>query len=96
MTPILPPDKQQRTMLHMALLAWRAGDINMIELKAVIDGYATDALVAGIYALHESIMDGGLTLGTEPDQAFNYGRIHHWIDAEISQLTTVPEGGEDE
>lgn len=30
--------------------------------------------------LHDSIMRDELKLGSEPDQAFNYARIHRWID----------------
>lgn len=45
-----------------------------------------------LYALHTSIMNDKLTLGTEQDQAFNYGRIHHWIDAEIAQANQTGDG----
>ena len=37
-------------------------------------------------ALHNSIMRGELDLGAESDTAFNYARVHRWIDAQFGPM----------
>ena len=40
-----------------------------------------------ISGMHDSIMRGELPLRHETDDAFNYGRIHRWIDRNVAELT---------
>ncbi len=50
------------------------------KLKALITKAVTAARREAIYAMHDSIMRHELELGIEPDPAFNYARVHSWID----------------
>jgi hypothetical protein len=59
------------------------------RLERLVAQETARARQQAIYGLHHSIMRHELVLGTEPDVAFNYGRIHHWIDeqAELNERT---------
>lgn len=39
-----------------------------------------------IYGMHVDIMNGNLKLGHDPGAAFDYGRVHQWIDAYIEKI----------
>jgi len=61
------------------------------ELEALLSREITKA----IYAMHaDFIGTDRLVLGKETDQAFNYARIHRWIDDYIARLGDLQEGKE--
>lgn len=70
------------------------GDDARRSILALIATQTTEAYERGkregIQGLHDSIMRHELPLGQEPDQAFNYARIHHWIDAQASPASKEP------
>lgn len=55
-------------------------EVTVERLEAVI----ADRGRMAILGLHDSIMRGELPLGAETDQAFNYARIHRWIDLQAA------------
>lgn len=49
-----------------------------------LDRIITQEKTAAVLSMHDSIMRHELPLGTESDLAFNYARIHRWIDAQAA------------